>query len=48
MAGKKDEKPICGTCLGAGGEWIDDRRRVADHGERALPSVYDPLTRSSA
>jgi DnaJ-class molecular chaperone len=23
--GKKDkeEKPICGTCLGAGGEWIE-------------------------
>lgn len=19
----KDEKPVCGTCMGAGGEWID-------------------------
>ncbi|MEU1393033.1 MULTISPECIES: hypothetical protein [unclassified Nonomuraea] len=21
--GEQEERPVCGTCMGAGGEWID-------------------------
>ncbi|MGN9783070.1 hypothetical protein ACTMTF_16680 [Nonomuraea sp. ZG12] len=30
---KSDEPPICDTCLGAGGEWIEKNGKQESHNE---------------